>query len=81
MAHGVVKSGVVVVCLATTLMLLSLPTSDARQSGPPVDEVASLCTNMEPLHGFGQQTSPAPYIVKTSHTCYTPGQAVTGKNV
>jgi len=67
----------VVFCL-TIMMLLSLHTTDGYGSGPPVNN-AALCTDMTPVHGGSSQSSAAPYTITASPTCYTPGQAVTGR--
>jgi len=70
----------VAVCMATMMMLVLLHTTDARSDGPPVD-IGTLCTDMTPQHRGTTQTSTPPYTITTSPSCYTPGQAVTGKNV
>jgi len=76
-----VDNKAVVVRLATIIVLLSLHTTDARSGGPPVAEVGreSLCSDMVPGHGGSSQTTSPPYTITTSTTCYTPGEAVTGK--
>ena len=82
MAVGVANDGLVAVLLSTTLLLLSLPhATNASPSGPPVN-MAGLCSDMTPQHpGSTPQTSAPPYTITTSATCYTPGQAVTGKHL
>ena len=72
----------VAVVLTMTTLLLSLPrTTDANQMGPPVSRVASLCSDMTPQHPGSAQTTQPPYAITASATCYTPGQAVTGKRL
>ena len=67
-----------VICLAMMSILLSLHTTDAYSTGPPVDQQETLCSDMTPQHGGSSQTSDPPYAI-SSATCYTPGQAVDGK--
>jgi len=72
----------VIVSLALTIILLSLHSTDAYASGPPVDTVANLCADMTPNHAGGSpQTTSPPYKITTSATCYTPRQAVTGNTL
>jgi len=78
MEVGLANREVVVVCLLTTMILLSLPATDARSSGPPVEE-DGLCTDMTPQHGGTLPSSPPPYTIATGGTCYTPQQPITGK--
>ena len=69
---------VVVVWLATIMMLSSSHTTYAYSPGPPVP-LGNLCSDMTPQHGGSPQTSQPPYTITASATCYTPGQAATGK--
>ena len=70
----VCNNGVVVVVV---MVLMSLDMIDANEAGPPV----SVCTSMTPNHGADAQTVEAPYTITTSVTCYTPGQALTGRTL
>jgi len=57
------------------MVLMSLDMTDAYAAGPPL----STCTSMTPNHDDATtQTTPAPYTIRTSVTCYTPGRALTG---
>ena len=70
------NNGFVVMMMVMMMMVLMLlDMTDAYAAGPPV----STCSSMAPNHGADAQTSPAPYTITTSVTCYTPGQPLTGK--
>jgi len=67
------KNGIVGVVM---MILMLLDTIDAYASGPPV----GTCSSMTPNHDDAtSQTIAAPYTITTSVTCYTPGQALTGR--
>jgi len=69
-----------VFCLLMMITVLSLDETDAFPTGPPVS-LGHLCTDMIPQHGRTPQTSPPPYTITASSTCYTPGQVLTGKTM
>jgi len=69
----------VVICLVSTMILLSLPATRAYGTGPPVASVTDLCTHMTPGHGGTSQTTSPPYTIVAGGTCYTPQQPISGK--